>query len=75
MINLKELYDIRSTIVHGSTDKSRLKKLESLSEKLETLNEIVRKVLEKLIWLYDFEMSEPSKDSLFNYLNAKGFAG
>ena len=73
--SVKELYDLRSIIVHGSTDKNRLKKLESLSEKLDSLNEIVRRVLEKLIWLYDFEISEPTKDGLFNYLNAKGFTG
>jgi len=73
--NVKELYNIRSIIVHGKTEGGELKKIEKLQPYLDRLEDVVRDVLKKLIWMYDFEEKQPTKDSLFSYLNAKGFEG
>jgi len=39
------------------------------------LEGLVRSVLRQLIYLYHFDLAEPTKESLFEYLNAKGFEG
>jgi len=70
---VKDFYNLRSIIVHGSTEKKELIKIENIHDKLEELFDLVRAILKKLIWLYDFEISQPTKNSLFDYLNSKGF--
>lgn len=69
---IKDLYNTRSTIVHGSTDENNLKKFRlKLPEHLIELEDLTRKIILKCISLKDID----NKDSLFNYLNKKGFEG
>ncbi|MEO8712790.1 MAG: hypothetical protein ABI405_11735 [Parafilimonas sp.] len=71
---VKRLYNIRSAIVHGKDEKESKKDLKDVEKDILILEEIVRSVLRKLIWIYDFDLDMPSdKKSLWNYLNAKGF--
>ena len=72
---LKRLYNIRSTILHGKIKGDELKKVGNIKSHAVRLEEIVRSVLRWLVWLYDYENSEPTKESLFTYLNSKGFEG
>lgn len=72
----KKLYDTRCNIVHGNTDKKVIEKLKSkITSELEDLENLSRKVIMKLLWLYDSKSGEPTKDSLFEYLNKKGYEG
>ncbi len=72
----KKLYDTRCNIVHGNTDKKVIEKLQKrISDELEQLEELTRKVIIKLLWLHDFDIGEPNKDTLFEYLNKKGYEG
>ena len=69
---VKKLYSIRCDIVHGTTNKTRLKKLKNkLDDKLSTLEEITRQVILKCMWLNNIS----NKKLLFDYLNKKGFEG
>ncbi len=72
----KKLYDTRCNIVHGNTDKKVIEKLQSkIPFELEQLEDLTRKVIIKLLWLHDFNIGEPTKDTLFEYLNKKGYEG
>lgn len=72
----KKLYDTRCNIIHGNTDKKVIEKLQSrISVELQQLEELIRRVVNKLLWLHDFDIGEPTKDALFEYLNKKGYEG
>lgn len=69
---VKRLYDTRCDIVHGTTDKKRLKKLESnLDGYLAELEQLTRQVILKCLWLNEIN----DKEKLFDYLNKRGFEG
>jgi hypothetical protein len=75
-VTTKKLYDTRCKIVHGNTDKKIKASLENnIAQELKQLEDLTRKVIIKILWLYDFNTGEPTKDSLFEYLNKKGFEG
>jgi len=70
----KRLYITRSRIVHGNTDKKELEKINlKINDELQELESLTRRVIMKLLWMYDIESGTPNKDSLFEYLNRKGF--
>jgi hypothetical protein len=69
---VKHLYNTRSYIVHGTTDKNRIKKLEAnLNDHLKELEQLTRQVILKCLWLNDIT----DKNTLFDYLNKRGFEG
>lgn len=73
---VKKLYDTRCDIVHGNNDKRKLIKIqETIYKDFVELETLTRKVIMKLLFWYDFESGEPTKEALFEYLNRKGFAG
>ncbi len=70
----KKLYNTRCDIVHGNPEKNKIEKLNvRIKDELYELEELTRKVIIKLLWFHDAEVGEPTRDSLFNYLNKKGY--
>ena len=73
-IATKRLYQTRSKIVHGNTDIKEMEKINlKIINELQELESLTRRVIMKLLWMYDFESGTLNKDSLFEYLNRKGF--
>jgi hypothetical protein len=73
---VKKLYKTRCDIVHGSTERKTLLKLEkNIQNELNQLESLTRMVISELLWLNDSGNSGLNKESLFEYLNKKGFEG
>jgi len=71
---LKDLYNVRCDIVHG---KANVKSIDKLNKNIylyiDQLNEIVRKIFNKIFWITEDFSLNLTKDELFQYLNRKGF--